>query len=79
MIGTAALAPKALGGVVDPKLKVYGTTNVRVVSIIRIQPENLTDLSSKVDASVVPLHLGTHLARTIYGIAEKAAAMIKSG
>ncbi|CAE6504329.1 unnamed protein product [Rhizoctonia solani] len=61
-IGTAALAPKDLGGVVNNKLKVYGTTNVRVV-----------------DASVIPIHMGTHITRTIYGIAEKAAAMIKSG
>ncbi|CAE6406476.1 Glucose oxidase [Rhizoctonia solani AG-1 IB] len=61
-IGTAALAPKALGGVVDNKLKVYGTTNVRVV-----------------DASVIPIHMGTHITRTIYGIAEKAAGFIKSG
>lgn len=31
-VGTAALAPRALGGVADPNIKVYGTTNVRVVS-----------------------------------------------
>ncbi|KAB5588116.1 Glucose oxidase-like protein [Ceratobasidium theobromae] len=61
-IGTAALAPRTLGGVVAPNLKVYGTTNVRVV-----------------DASVIPLHMGTHITRTIYGIAEMAANMIKSG
>ncbi|KAG9217865.1 hypothetical protein PLEOSDRAFT_1108467 [Pleurotus ostreatus PC15] len=29
--GTAALAPKILGGVVDPSLKVYGTSNLRVI------------------------------------------------
>ncbi|KAJ3544486.1 hypothetical protein NM688_g5736 [Phlebia brevispora] len=29
--GTAAMAPKSLGGVVNPQLKVYGTANVRVV------------------------------------------------
>ncbi|KAF8602842.1 alcohol oxidase [Ceratobasidium sp. AG-I] len=61
-IGTAALAPRASGGVVDANLKVYGTTNVRVV-----------------DASVIPLHMGTHITRTVYGIAEKAASIIKSG
>ncbi|KAF8604819.1 alcohol oxidase [Ceratobasidium sp. AG-I] len=61
-IGTAALASRLLGGVVDSNLKVYGTTNVRVV-----------------DASVIPLHVGTHLSRTVYGIGEKAAAIIKSG
>ncbi|KAG9125584.1 hypothetical protein FRC07_006994, partial [Ceratobasidium sp. 392] len=61
-IGTVAMAPKELGGVVDSSLKVYGTTNLRVV-----------------DASIIPLHMGTHLSRTVYGVAEKAAAIIKSG
>lgn len=31
-VGTAAMVPKEDGGVVDSKLKVYGTANVRVVS-----------------------------------------------
>ena len=30
-LGTAAMMPKELGGVVDAELKVYGTENVRVV------------------------------------------------
>ncbi|KAF8689786.1 GMC oxidoreductase, partial [Rhizoctonia solani] len=59
-IGTVALAPKELGGVVDSKLKVYGTANVRVA-----------------DASIMPLHLGTHIQRTVYGIGEKLAKIIK--
>ena len=29
--GTAAMMPRELGGVVDPKLKVYGIQGVRVV------------------------------------------------
>ncbi|KAJ1300912.1 hypothetical protein OPQ81_003337 [Rhizoctonia solani] len=58
-IGTAALAPRAIGGVVDTSLKVYGTSNVRVV-----------------DASIIPIHMGTHLSRTVYGIGERAAAII---
>ncbi|KEP46778.1 glucose dehydrogenase [Rhizoctonia solani 123E] len=61
-IGTVSLAPREIGGVVDVRLKVYGTVNVRVV-----------------DASVMPLHIGSHLQRTVYGIAEKAANMIHSG
>ena len=31
-IGTASMLPKEDGGVVDSKLKVYGTENIRVVS-----------------------------------------------
>ncbi|CAE6451424.1 unnamed protein product [Rhizoctonia solani] len=58
-IGTAALAPRAIGGVVDTSLKVYGTSNVRVA-----------------DASIIPIHMGTHLSRTVYGIAERAAVII---
>ncbi|CCO32637.1 Alcohol oxidase Short=AOX [Rhizoctonia solani AG-1 IB] len=60
-IGTVALAPKEHGGVVDTKLKVYGTANVRVA-----------------DASIMPLHIGSHTQRTVYGIGEKAAKIIKS-
>ncbi|KDN44352.1 hypothetical protein RSAG8_05616, partial [Rhizoctonia solani AG-8 WAC10335] len=36
-----------------------------------------TDNVRVVDASVIPLHIGSHLQRTVYGIAEKAAKIIK--
>ncbi|CAE6464778.1 unnamed protein product, partial [Rhizoctonia solani] len=58
-IGTPTLAPRAIGGVVDTTLKVYGTSNVRVV-----------------DASIIPIHMGTHISRTVYGIGERAATII---
>ncbi|KAH7337862.1 alcohol oxidase [Rhizoctonia solani] len=32
-----------------------------------------------VDASIIPLHIGAHTQRTVYGIAEKAAKNIKQG
>jgi choline dehydrogenase-like flavoprotein len=32
-VGTASMMPREKGGVVDPRLKVYGTSNLRVVSL----------------------------------------------
>ena len=52
---------RSLGGVVNARLKVYDTLNLRVV-----------------DASVLPLQVSAHLSSTLYGIAEKAADIIKA-
>ncbi|ODM15220.1 hypothetical protein SI65_09459 [Aspergillus cristatus] len=41
VIGTASMLPRSMGGVVDNRLKVYGTTNVRVVDAT-IQPMQLS-------------------------------------
>jgi choline dehydrogenase-like flavoprotein len=60
-VGTCAMIPLALGGVVDSSLKVYGTANLRVV-----------------DASIMPLEVSSHLMQPTYGVAEKAADIIKS-
>ncbi len=77
-MGTAAMLPRQVGGecqstytfnvpalryylpgVVDPAtLKVYGTTNLRVV-----------------DASVIPMLLGTHPQASIYAIAERVSGV----
>ena len=53
---------RSLGGVVDARLRVYDTTNLRVV-----------------DASVLPMQISAHLSSTLYGVAEKAAELIKEG
>ncbi|KAI8072215.1 uncharacterized protein B0P05DRAFT_588900 [Gilbertella persicaria] len=60
-VGTCAMLPKELGGVVDSNLKVYGTSNLRVV-----------------DASIIPLEVSSHLMQPVYGVAEKAADIIKT-
>jgi choline dehydrogenase len=58
--GTAAMMPREHGGVVDSKLLVYGTDNLRVV-----------------DSSLFPLIPSAHLEAVVYGVAEKAADLIK--
>lgn len=58
--GTTAMLPLDLGGVVDTALKVYGTSNLRVV-----------------DAGIMPVIPGAHLQGVVYGVAERAADIIK--
>ena len=78
-VGTAAMMKRSLGGqpfrfpfighlelnaplgVVNAQLKVYDTTNVRIV-----------------DASAMPMQVSAHLSATLYGVAEKAADLIKA-
>ncbi|KAL2130362.1 hypothetical protein VTI74DRAFT_6566 [Chaetomium olivicolor] len=59
---TCSMMPREMGGVVDARLRVYGTRNVRVV-----------------DASVMPFITSGDTMATVYGIAEKAAEMIREG
>lgn len=59
-IGTCSMLPRDMGGVVDTRLIVYGTGNIRVV-----------------DSSIIPLHMSAHTMGTTYGVAEKAAEIIK--
>ncbi|KKY32512.1 putative glucose oxidase [Diaporthe ampelina] len=49
-VGTASLMPRELGGVVDPALRVYGTTNVRVVDASVIPLEHNGHLMATVYA-----------------------------
>ncbi|KAK4962955.1 hypothetical protein LTR10_000582 [Elasticomyces elasticus] len=60
-VGTCAMMPYQLGGVVSPELLVYGTSNLRVV-----------------DSSIIPILPAAHLQAVVYGIAEKAADIIKA-
>lgn len=62
VVGSCAMLPVELGGVVDEKVKVHGTSNVRVV-----------------DASIIPSQLSGHTMAPVYGVAERAAAIILDG
>ncbi|SLM34007.1 Glucose-methanol-choline oxidoreductase, N-terminal [Lasallia pustulata] len=59
--GTCAMLPLEQGGVVDSRLVVWGTQNLRVV-----------------DAGIFPLIPAAHLQAVVYGVAEKAADIIKA-
>lgn len=59
-VGTVAMLPKADGGVVDPTLKVYGTSNLRVVSAASnffggVCAFRAYRRLSQVDMSIVPM------------------------
>ncbi|EJC99459.1 glucose oxidase [Fomitiporia mediterranea MF3/22] len=61
-VGSTSMMRRDLGGVVDGKLRVYDTVNLRIV-----------------DAGVIPIQVSAHTSETLYGVAEKAADIIKSG
>jgi len=49
-VGSAAMLPRENGGVVDPRLKVYGTSNIRVVDASIVPLELSCHISSTVYA-----------------------------
>lgn len=56
-LGTAAMLPKEDGGVVDSELRVYGTANLRVVSIPFIKAVQYSNMHifEQVDVSILPM------------------------
>ncbi|KAI8959182.1 putative GMC oxidoreductase [Daldinia sp. FL1419] len=60
--GTCSMMPRDMGGVVDPQLRVYGCSNLRVC-----------------DASIIPMVPNGGTQAAVYGVAEMAADIIKSG
>ena len=45
-VGTAAMMPREDGGVVDAELRVYGTSNLRIVSVLRLSHTSCSCVSS---------------------------------
>ena len=71
--GTASMLPRQDGGVVDPNLKVYGTTNLHVVSETFCSVEKRLIYFFKLDASVIPIHLTGHPSQALYAMAERVS------
>lgn len=59
-VGTMAMLPKDLGGVVDTALKVYGLENVRVAGE-PIFMEGAAHILMCLDASIIPFPISAHL------------------
>ena len=61
-IGTAQMAPRELGGVVDERGRVYGISSGSLRCV---------------DASTLPFQFSAHLSATLYGMAERFSDLIK--
>ena len=72
-VGTASLLPREDGGVVDANLKVYGTSNIRVVdlSIIPLVSYEQQMLRSVTYEYFTPQELACHTQAMAYAVGEK--------
>ncbi|KAG1883586.1 alcohol oxidase [Suillus subluteus] len=80
-IGTASMLPRSANGVVDNELKVkfnleYNCLRDKLMDFLQVY--GTTNLRVA-DASIFPIHLGTHPQATLYGLAHKAAEIIQTG
>jgi choline dehydrogenase-like flavoprotein len=67
VVGSLAMMPKELGGVVDTRMQIYGIENVRVVGAFRLYSffliTALEILWPYLDASIIPFPVSAHLVR----------------
>lgn len=77
-MGTCAMKPRDQGGVVDPRLNVYGTQNLKVAGKYTISLVKKTKLNSLrlLDCSISPANVGANTYNTALAIGEKAAVII---
>ncbi|KAG1883620.1 alcohol oxidase [Suillus subluteus] len=79
--GTASMLPRSANGVVDNELKVKVNLEhdcLRDELTDFVQVYGTTNLRVA-DASIFPIHLGTHPQARLYGLAHKAAEIIQTG
>ena len=73
------MKPRERGGVVDSKLNVYGTQNLKVAGTLSICSRKIKNVKSMlllIDLSIAPANVGANTYNTAIGIGEKAAVII---
>jgi alcohol oxidase len=71
------MKPRDQGGVVDPRLNVYGTQNLKVAGMSSIHKQfDGMKLKQSLDCSIPPANVGANTYNTALAIGEKAAVII---
>ena len=71
------MKPRSEGGVVDPRLNVYGTQRLKVAGTSFDAPRgNLTEQCAPLDCSIIPGNVGANTYNTAIAIGEKAAVLV---
>lgn len=70
------MKPREQGGVVDARLNVYGTQNLKVAGVFPISPLCNMKLKQLLDCSIPPANVGANTYNTALAIGEKAAVII---
>lgn len=76
-MGTAAMAPRDIGGVVDSSLMVYGTTNLRVVDVSTMRTFlGCFDQLGPDQIFGAAILIAAHLQSTVWAVAEKVRSSL---
>ena len=76
-MGTCAMKRREDRGVVDSRLNVYGTRNLKIAGIHCLMPRfAITHTRCYVDCSIAPSNVGANTYNTAIAIGEKAAVLI---